>query len=876
MNGMISRTSGNSPPLLNLQILQSKAQAPVQASKRHCSSSSSSWWPQKSSGGRSNGGAVAGDQYIGGEPTSVLDIRSPSPPSTLSSTQGASSESGAVAAFSGLFCEAVDGQAPRDPLLDIKDPAPPPPSCIRLVGGGAGGPWYSIKNSGNNSGKWSGEGSNWRLNGGESSASEPQRQQHSSSKDEQGQHQQQGRAEEWAPELGEFQAGGGAVATAGMEDLESMLMESSSAAPDQSLMRWLLGESDDPKDLTAVALPQIKGGSAPFEDGGIDNNFTDAGGFPFPVTNLGDVLVPPTSTPSLLPPPPNPSAFCTPYPALPQLSRLGTTNSQFGSVLDSAPPPAPTPPLSFASHFGPGPEPPVFSAPNSLVFGSSPHHATFFKDPAHNNINPSNNNVFFPVSYEMAVPQPPKRLHGVLQQDHLRPPPPPPPPLLWQQNQQGSIPGGFVKQEFMFKTQQHADVLQSLQRRQQQLFMPQLQRAGVGAGASAPKGILGNNKAISEELQHLVGQLLKAAEAVESGTFGHAQAILARLNQYLSPLGKPLHRAAYYFKEALGSRITNETTTSGGRGGAPPLTPVEIVHKISAYKYFSEVSPLALFANFTANQALLEALDGAEAIHIIDFEIGLGGQWASFLQELALRMGGPPSLRLTALGARDSVEMHLARENLEHFAKDLNIKFEFNVLDLEGRIESLALPMLQAREHETVAVNLSLGMHRFLSAFPSPDSIAGLLRLIKDLSPKAVVVVDGESERTVGASFVQQFVEGLQFYSLFFDSLDAVNMNMETVHKIEKFLLAPKIESLVVTGLSPLKGTAEQQPPPPWRALFVAAGLAPVPFSNFTETQAEYLVRRLPGRGFEVIKEHTTLLLGWQGRPLVSAMLWRC
>lgn len=291
-----------------------------------------------------------------------------------------------------------------------------------------------------------------------------------------------------------------------------------------------------------------------------------------------------------------------------------------------------------------------------------------------------------------------------------------------------------------------------------------------------------------------------------------------------------------------------------------------MVHKISAYKSFSEASPLAQFAHFTANQAFLEALEGAEAIHIIDFEIGLGGQWASFLQELAVKLGGAPPVRITALGssASSSLELHLTRDNLCNFAKQLNVPFEFELLHFD-HIESLTL-----REREAVAVNLSL----LPSTFSSPDSISRLLRLVKNLAPRAVVVVDAETTATAAAasaattssaSFVHHFLEALQFYSFLFDSLDAVNINMEAVHKIEKFLLAPKIDATISSAAAP-----------PWKTLFAAAGFSPVAFSNFTETQAEYLIQRLHSRGFEVEKAHAALLLGWQGRPLVSATAWRC
>lgn len=854
MNGMLSRTSGNSlPPAqqqLKHQILQSKT-SPVQAQKRHCKSSV---WQRS----RSGGGEI--------EPTSVLDIRSPSPTSTLSSSLGGSSESaGAVAAVSGgLLCEAVSdggggsgsGGGAETLLVDSSGK-----EAFNNGGGGGSGSsnsparWYPNRGGGNGR-----EGFGWRLNNGEQQQpggggmlegksevkkEEPQQQQ-------QQQQQQQSRVEEWG-------SGGGGGPAGVMEDLESMLFESGAGAPDQSLMRWLLGEIEDPKDLPP---PQIKaaatsGGSASasaahFEDPSIEPNFTDpAAAFGFSSNNISDVIAPPQVAPP-------PSSFRAPYTTLPNQPQ---PQQQF---IPAPPPPPPPPPPPFAYH-APIPTPFVpnayhpeilFSAP--AVYGSNPaqHFGPDFprfnlaSDP-----NRNNNNLLF----DMPLPPAPKRF-GLEHQ-------------LWQQT--------FKQQEYMnmMKPQNQQELLQSLQRRQQFLHQPppppphhhqQLRQKAIVNNTFK----VGGSGAAAEEVQVIVEQLLKAAEAVELGNLDHAQAILARLNQHLSPLGKPLHRAAFYFKEALASRILNTTggdnrnaTGTGGTGTSNIPSPLDMVYKISAYKSFSESSPLAQFAHFTANQALLEALDGAEAIHIIDFEIGLGGQWASFLQELAVKLGGAPPVRLTALGssASSSLELQLTRDNLCNFAKQLNVPFEFELLHLD-RID-----LLRPREREAVAVNLSL----LPSTFTSHDSISRLLRFIKNLAPRAVVVVDAETTTaaaaaasaatTSAASFVHHFLEALQFYSFLFDSLDAVNINMDAVHKIEKFLLAPKIDATISSAATP-----------PWKTLFAAAGFSPVAFSNFTETQAEYLIQRLHGRGFEVLKAHTALLLGWQGRPLVSATAWRC
>ncbi|KAK6150936.1 hypothetical protein DH2020_015868 [Rehmannia glutinosa] len=142
-----------------------------------------------------------------------------------------------------------------------------------------------------------------------------------------------------------------------------------------------------------------------------------------------------------------------------------------------------------------------------------------------------------------------------------------------------------------------------------------------------------------------VDELIRLAECFETNSVQLGHVILARLNQRLrSPTGKPLQRAAFYFKEALQSLLTGST-----RIAHHPANSSDLVQTIKAQKTFSGISPIPLFSSFTANQAVLEALDGSTNVHVIDFDIGLGGHWASFMKELADKAGSRPVLRISAL-----------------------------------------------------------------------------------------------------------------------------------------------------------------------------------------------------------------------------------
>ncbi|XP_042509176.1 scarecrow-like protein 15 [Macadamia integrifolia] len=360
-------------------------------------------------------------------------------------------------------------------------------------------------------------------------------------------------------------------------------------------------------------------------------------------------------------------------------------------------------------------------------------------------------------------------------------------------------------------------------------------------------------------------QLIRAAELFDSGQLQLAQVILERLNQRLpSPDGKPLQRAAFYFKEALQFPLTGSYRTSYSPNSST-------FHKIKAYKAFCEISPITPFANFTSNQALLETLDGARFIHAIDFEIGLGLQWASFMQELANRSkdyNSPLStLRVTAVVPEDSlIEPELIKDNLCQLADELGILFQIAFVSVCS-FEASMFDAIRFIEGETIAVNLS---PEILGHLALRDSVPRFFCLLRQIAPEIVLFVDTEGWKEAGPpSFRRNFINGLELYSSILESLDAANTHgLDFVRLIERYLLRPKIFAAVAA--------ARNRFPSSWWELFVAAGMLPVKFSEFTECQAQFLVQREQARGFHVAKRQTLMLLCWQDRELIATSAWRC
>ncbi|KAI3823595.1 hypothetical protein L1987_05034 [Smallanthus sonchifolius] len=367
-----------------------------------------------------------------------------------------------------------------------------------------------------------------------------------------------------------------------------------------------------------------------------------------------------------------------------------------------------------------------------------------------------------------------------------------------------------------------------------------------------------------QQQQLICDQLFVAAELLLSGNRSQAQGILARLNHQLasaSAPSTPFQRAALYFKEAM--QMHSQSNLNPNRI-TPPLNGM---FKMGAYKMFSEVSPIIQFMNFTSNQTLLEAVGDAKNIHIIDFDIGFGAQWATFIQELPIRNNGGDgegcSLKITAFASPSThhpLELGLMHENLSQFAQEIGIFFNLEVVNFD----SFDPRWFSVSENETVAVNFPIwSASTHLSAMPS------ILHFVKQLSPRIVVSLDRGCERT-DLPFPHYLLQGLQYYEVLLDSIDGANVVADTSNKIERFLFQSQIERMVLGKLQ------FPEPMPHWRSLFAAGGYCPVRFSNFAETQAECVLKRMQVQGFHVEKRRASLVLCWQNRELMTASAWKC
>ncbi|BAS98577.1 Os06g0610350 [Oryza sativa Japonica Group] len=201
---------------------------------------------------------------------------------------------------------------------------------------------------------------------------------------------------------------------------------------------------------------------------------------------------------------------------------------------------------------------------------------------------------------------------------------------------------------------------------------------GGGEAAAAVEGG-GDQRAVAAAAPSTRDLLLACADLLQRGDLPAARrAAEIVLAAAASPRGDAADRLAYHFARALALRVDAKAGHGHvvvGGGAARPASS-------GAYLAFNQIAPFLRFAHLTANQAILEAVDGARRVHILDLDAVHGVQWPPLLQAIAERADpalGPPEVRVTGAGA-DRDTLLRTGNRLRAFARSIHLPFHFTPL----------------------------------------------------------------------------------------------------------------------------------------------------------------------------------------------------
>ncbi|XP_071712919.1 GRAS family protein RAM1-like [Rutidosis leptorrhynchoides] len=365
----------------------------------------------------------------------------------------------------------------------------------------------------------------------------------------------------------------------------------------------------------------------------------------------------------------------------------------------------------------------------------------------------------------------------------------------------------------------------------------------------------------------LVHLLLACAEAVAKEDFMSARKYLHHLNRVVSPLGDSMQRVASCFTEALSARLA-ATLTTKPTSSTPKFTPFppNAMEILKIYQIVYQACPYIKFAHFTANQAIFEAFEAEERVHVIDLDILQGYQWPAFMQALAARPSGPPFLRITGIGSSPDSVRETGR-CLTELAHSLHVPFEFHPVG--EQLEDLEPHMFNRRVGEALAVNSVNRLQRVPGQW-----LGNLLAMIRDQAPNIVTIVEQEASHN-GPYFLGRFLEALHYYSAIFDSLDATfPADSAQRAKVEQYIFAPEIRNIV--ACEGAERVMRHERLEKWRKIMEGKGFQGVPLSENAVTQSKILLSLYSCDGYRLTEDKGCLLLGWQDRSILAASAWRC
>ncbi|GJN14853.1 hypothetical protein PR202_gb01719 [Eleusine coracana subsp. coracana] len=416
--------------------------------------------------------------------------------------------------------------------------------------------------------------------------------------------------------------------------------------------------------------------------------------------------------------------------------------------------------------------------------------------------------------------------------------------------------------------------------------MEQELRSGSGIRAQGSTACFSGALIDGPRIQQL---LLHCAAALESNDVTLAQQAMWVLNNIASAQGDPNQRLTSWLLRALVARACRLCGPAAAVRPLPLSNDDGLARAMSVTELadYVDLTPWHRFGFTASNGAILRAVAGRAAVHVVDLSVTHCMQWPTLIDALSKRPGGPPALRITVPSARPAVPPRLGVSDealglrLANFAKSKGVQLEFNVTEetttespkkadaLHVQLASVLSdpPSLGLRDGEALVVNCQSWVRHV-----APGSRDAFLDAARALGPCLVTVTDEDADLD-SPSLASRIAGCFDFHWILFDALDTAAPRDSPRRMEHEAAVGRKIESVVGPDDADGGGAERAESGARLADRMRRNGFVGVRF----EEDAAGEVRRLLSEhatGWGVKRVEDMLVLTWKGHGAVYTSAW--
>ncbi|CAI0541446.1 unnamed protein product [Linum tenue] len=373
----------------------------------------------------------------------------------------------------------------------------------------------------------------------------------------------------------------------------------------------------------------------------------------------------------------------------------------------------------------------------------------------------------------------------------------------------------------------------------------------------------------------LIHHLLRAADELDHKQYEQATHFLDLCDSSSSKTGNLAQRITHYFVQALREKLRNETS-SGTHLVAYLMSEfqrLKVEETITAISpivaVLHEKIPFFQVGQLAGVQAIVERVEKAKRIHIIDLRIRNGMQWTALMQALSTTAKGE-ILKITAIVTMSENLVRGTGERLAKFAESMNIPFSFKSVVVSSLTE-IDEAQFDLNPKETVAVFSEYALQGLVS---EPNELEALMGFMRKIRPSIMVVL--ESEVNLNSSvFAHRFVEVLFHYGAYFDCVNACLESSSGGERglIESMFLNNHVRELLVKEGEEMARVVTVDV---WRQFFGRFFMWEVELSSSAMETVNLLLGRFVGGKYCTLDaDGGSLIVGWKGTPIFSISTWK-